>query len=191
MSIWTYKYESSDKPWIEAVIRNRASKCVFCETPMIYALAEQFETSEYPRHHTERVVRYCALCGWWALRQDSHGTDNAGAYAFTNTHGAIGSLMELDLQDRSVAIDDARAYLAVRFEKRADLHPKTCEEVVASVYRDLGYLDVRVTGCSNDGGIDIIMEGPNDSLVGVQVKRYRNKIGVEQIRAFTGALAGC
>jgi hypothetical protein len=32
------------------------------------------------------------------------------------------------------------------------------------------------------------MEGPGDTLIGVQVKRYRGKILAEEIREFTGAL---
>lgn len=133
-------------------------------------------------------MRCCPICGWWVLRKDVHGTDAAGAYAFTNTYGAIGSLLELDLSDSLAPISDVRAYLAARFEARGNLSPSLCEEVVASVYRNLGYLNVRVTGQSHDGGVDVVMEGPQDTLVGVQVKQSKNKIGAELIRAFTGAL---
>jgi restriction system protein len=122
------------------------------------------------------------------VREDAHGRDNAGAYAFTNVSGAIGTLKELELLDSSHTVDEIRQYLTVRYERRKEVNPAFFEQVVASVYRDIGYKNVRVTGRSNDGGIDIVMEGPNDSLVGVQVKRYKDKIEAEQIRAFTGAL---
>lgn len=59
--------------------------------------------------------------------------------------------------------------------------------MVGSVFKSLGY-HVVVTGRSNDGGIDAVLEGASGIRIGVQVKRYRNKIEAEQIRAFTGAL---
>jgi restriction system protein len=61
------------------------------------------------------------------------------------------------------------------------------EEIVASVFRDLGY-DARVTAYSGDDGVDVVLDGPSGVLIGVQVKRYRDSIKVEQIRALTGAL---
>lgn len=133
-------------------------------------------------------MRACRACGWWKLRQDVHGEDAAGAYSFTNTYGAVGSLLELDLRDQSTPIAEIEAYLVARFEARGALHPSLCEEVVASVYRNLGYLNVRVTGRAHDGGVDVIMESPEGTLVGVQVKQTARKIGAEPIRAFTGAL---
>ena len=46
---------------------------------------------------------------------------------------------------------------------------------------------VIVTGYTHDGGIDIILENGTEQI-GVQVKRTKNKIEVEQIRSFIGAL---
>jgi len=57
---------------------------------------------------------------------------------------------------------------------------------VADVFRRLGFI-ARITAYSSDGGIDVILDGPSDSVIGVQVKRYKNAINVEQIRELTGA----
>lgn len=43
------------------------------------------------------------------------------------------------------------------------------------------------TAYSNDGGIDVVLEHEGKKH-GVQVKRYKNKISVGEIRAFAGAL---
>ena len=67
------------------------------------------------------------------------------------------------------------------------INPRTFEKVVASIFKDHGYL-ARVTAYSGDGGIDVILEGKDGDLIGVQVKRYKNKISVAQIRELTGAL---
>jgi restriction system protein len=155
---------------------------------MVEVQGKPLDNPDFPRDFTERKILCCPVCGWWLLRKDVHGKDNAGAYAFTNTYGAIGSLKELAVSNSLAPINEVRAYLAARYEKRGEVNPSVFEEVVASIYRNLGYSKVRVTGQTNDGGIDIVMEGAGDTLIGVQVKRYRNKIQAEQIRAFTGAL---
>ena len=58
---------------------------------------------------------------------------------------------------------------------------------MASVYKDLGYY-TEVTAYSGDGGIDVILESPEGQSIGIQVKRTKNVISVEQIRALLGAL---
>ena len=41
------------------------------------------DTRHLPEHfRTERYVHYCPVCGWWMVREDAHGRDAAGAYAF-------------------------------------------------------------------------------------------------------------
>jgi restriction system protein len=123
------------------------------------------------------------------MRYDTHhGTDAAGAYAFSLVNAAIGSLYEFHQLDSTLPLGAIRSYLAARYESRKSLSPRTLEEVVASVYRDLGYADVIVTGQTNDGGIDVVMTDSGGKIVAVQVKRYESKIEAEQIRAFTGAL---
>lgn len=47
--------------------------------------------------------------------------------------------------------------------------------------------DVTVTCYSKDGGIDAILT-KDGATAGVQVKRYRDTIGVQKLREFTGAL---
>lgn len=78
-------------------------------------------------------------------------------------------------------------YLAARYDDRLKVHPRKFEEVVAAVFRGLGY-QTRVTSYSCDGGIDVFMDGPDNVFIGVQVKRSRNSISVGQIRELTGAL---
>ena len=77
--------------------------------------------------------------------------------------------------------------MTAKYDSRFSINPRLFEEVVASVFKSIGY-NVNVTGFSNDGGIDVVLEKTKDDRIGVQVKRYKNKIKVEQIRAFAGAL---
>ena len=56
-----------------------------------------------------------------------------------------------------------------------------------SVFKDYSY-EVQLTNYSKDGGIDILLHDTRDRVIGVQVKRHRRRIQVEQIRSFLGAL---
>jgi restriction system protein len=101
--------------------------------------------------------------------------------------GSAGALRLLTSPNLDLPLDELRKYLAAQYESRFAVHPRLFEETVASVFRDLGYR-TRVTGYSHDDGIDVVMDGPGDQIIGVQVKRWKNSVTVEQIRAFAGAL---
>jgi restriction system protein len=132
------------------------------------------------------IVRLCRMCGWWTKQKfviSYLGDWDTSTYS----SGAIGSLYNLDVSDQSIPIEEIRSYLAVKYDERFNIDPWRFEEVVASVYKDLGYY-ARVTARSGDGGIDVVLDGSNSKVIGVQVKRYKDKIKVEQIRSFVGAL---
>ena len=92
----------------------------------------------------------------------------------------------MDLADIKVPIEEVRAYLLAKYDARFTLHPRLFEETVASVFRTLGYA-ADVTAYSHDGGIDVILRKSRE-VIGVQVKRYKNRIKVEQINSLAGAL---
>ncbi len=93
----------------------------------------------------------------------------------------------MDLSDISVPVLVVRDYIISKYEARFRIHPKLFEDTVASVFKDHGF-SVIVTGHSHDGGIDVILTGKDNQEIGVQVKRYKNAIQVEQIRSLAGAL---
>lgn len=133
-----------------------------------------------------KIVHMCKLCGWWvAVDKAVLHTMGSQFWAVELVSPAV--LKELDLGDVRVPMDEVRRYLIRRFENRASLHPRLFEETVASVFRDHGYR-AAVTAYSKDGGIDVVLDGPNGERIGVQVKRRSRSIEVEQIRAFLGAL---
>lgn len=130
-----------------------------------------------------RVVSCCGRCGWWTFYLYPYETMGGWHEIFGN----FGVLKEFDLTDLSTPLGDIRSYLVASYESRYEVNPRTFEHVVGGVLSDFGF-DVRVTAYSGDGGIDIVLTGKDGSSIGVQVKRYRKKIRVEQIRAFMGAL---
>ena len=104
-----------------------------------------------------------------------------------NTFGGVAALRLLDLRDINAPLAEVRAYLAARYEQRFTMNATLFEKTVASVFRGLGF-EARAVGRSGDDGIDVVLDGPDGSTIGVQVKRYTGRIGVHQIRELTGAL---
>jgi restriction system protein len=181
--MWIYNETVKDQEAVQAAID--VSVCIFCQTKL---RTIDDGVPIYPSSTTKTTftVDFCPMCGWWKKRRDEFT-----AFHFFNlsdsVYGAIGSLRELDITDQSLPIEEIRSYLAIKYDERFNIDPWKLEDVVASVYKHLGY-HTRVTARSGDGGIDVVLDGPNHVVIGVQVKRYRAKIKVEQIRAFVGAL---
>lgn len=130
-------------------------------------------------------LRVCKACGWWCAYRQTSAIGRGGEYF--SLFGACAQLKVFDPVDIRMPLDDVRQFLVGRYDNRLSLHPRVFEEVVASVFQSTGFC-ARVTSYQADGGIDVILDGPNDETIGVQVKRYRSTIHVEQIRALAGAL---
>jgi restriction system protein len=106
----------------------------------------------------------------------------------SSLEAAWGVLKPLSQVDARAPAEELARYLLVRYADRYDITPRRFEEVVSAVFAGCGYR-TRLTAHSRDGGIDIaVFEGTSNDLIGVQVKRHRRKIGVQQIREFGGAL---
>lgn len=178
MSIWLYKH-SHPNP-IEPEVDRRT--CLFCQTELDL-FEERFEFDEY-----RGALRACSTCGWWCKHTRRAATirDEDGR-RYYSMDGACAQLRTLSLSDISTPAEQVRQYLLAKYDARFDVHPKTFEDVVAGVFRDLGY-DAEATAYQGDGGIDVILRTPGNETVGVQAKRYKNAIQVEQIRALAGAL---
>lgn len=128
----------------------------------------------------------CQLCGWWIVsRRDDN---NRGSEGEVKLFRAWGSLRKLDLSDISIPVRELQTYLLANYEDRFKVNPEKYEHFVAGVFSEFNY-KVRVTSFSGDDGIDIfILDGDENDVVGIQVKRYKNKIEAEQIRSFATAL---
>jgi restriction system protein len=138
----------------------------------------------------QTFVRACATCGWWTIWQQTRGIllDPDTLSQPFNLDGAAAELKALDEVGISAGLRDVRSWLLARYERRFELHPRMMELTVASVFRDYYGYEAAATAYSADGGIDVILRHSNGTTTGVQVKRTRAPIEVEQIRALAGAL---
>jgi len=77
-------------------------------------------------------------------------------------------------------------------EKLYEIKPSEFEELVRELMHYLGYPNVKVTGKSHDGGIDVLStrNTPNGiERVAAQCKRYRGNVSVHVARDFFGAVS--
>jgi len=195
MSIWEYQGHVKDKDLVEEGLY--LADCLFCKTKLVelpnLVVIDNDDVDDIASY-TSKLKRgialgkrtdasMCPTCGWWKISREVGDLIDE----FVEYYGAVATLHDLDLIDLSTPIEEVKQYLVAKYESRYDMHPRLFEETVASVFRGLGYR-AKVTAYSGDGGIDIILEGQDSNEIGVQVKRYRNSISVEQIRSLVGAL---
>lgn len=150
------------------------------------------DVTELDSNNSWVSVYACSACGWWKMDGQIEACfgpeDPLTPNKFSQREVlATAALANLDITDDTVPIDDVRRYLIARAKSGKVLHPKLLEETVASVFRSIGF-QARVTAYSGDEGIDVILDGPEGKTIGVQVKRYQDKIKADHIRSFVGAL---
>lgn len=196
MSIWLYHDNVADEEAVRSAVSRE--RCAFCNE-LLRVLKHSSETNQvHDGEHNEIAlhVRTCDTCGWWwATRASYRLMTNVGKYSVIDPSehidnsiwAATAVLKKLDPVDISAPISEVRDYLTGKFESRFQFHPRLFEQTVASVFGDLGYR-ATATAYSGDDGIDVLLVGRDDQTIGVQVKRYKDRIGVGQIREFAGSL---
>ncbi len=160
--------------------------CIYCQTPLLRLPAERFKAG-IKRLFVQLSI--CPRCGWWTVYRVHQNEYERTAGLAEGYSGSIGCLKELDLKDVAAPLNDVRQYLLAKKDSAFEAHPKLFEDVVCSMFKDLGW-NARVTAYSGDDGIDVILDGPDGSTIGIQVKRYKKdrRIEAEQIRSLAGAL---
>jgi restriction system protein len=129
--------------------------------------------------------RFCRMCGWWCIVQDVHY--QVPGRTFIAFNWAAGCLRDHLTSKIGLPLYELRQILCANYEQRFLLAPRQLEDIVASVFKSLGCA-VQVSKQSHDGGIDVFGLDEQGVPFGIQVKRYRNKVRIEEIRSFLGAL---
>lgn len=165
--------------------RFESEQCIFCKSPInLIGSTTQERPSLNVKGWNEighTKVHACPSCGWWRYTERY-----PGRWDTPDVYGACGGLRELAPEDISLPAEEVRRYLLACYKQRTNIPPKLFEETVGSVFASLGY-ETTVTAYSGDNGIDVFLRKEGKDI-GVQIKRTKNAIEVEQIRALVGAL---
>jgi restriction endonuclease len=124
----------------------------------------------------------CPRCGWWAS-----GVTNFNGEKFERIIEAI--LRDFDINDRELAINELASHVSRRFEDVYSLSPRRFEELVASIYSNLGW-KVELTKQTRDGGADLVcLKRGSDETCIVECKRYSRtrKVGIGSVDRLIGA----
>jgi restriction endonuclease len=128
----------------------------------------------------------CQGCGWWRLSRIVRNRFAPRIRGIAGIYRSAAILRRFSERDFREPIRDVRAFLMARWARRNNLDPLVVQDVVASVFRDLGWM-ILATAHRNDGGVDVVAERGGEQAA-IQVKRSKNAIGVDQVREFVGAL---
>lgn len=180
MPIWDHAGASTEP--LESELE--AKSCPHCRGELAELPKLVVEYADRPERCMNELEA-CLTCGWWRLYRLVH-------HRFSLTQGVAGMygttaiLRRFAAEDLSEPLGDVRAFLLAKWERRQEVNPHVFQDVVASVFRDRGWVVV-ATAHQNDGGIDIVLEREGQQC-GVQVKRTKNAIQASQLREFVGAL---
>lgn len=184
MSIWVYQNKSDETK--DSIVKSQL--CIFCNSNMQEIYEKKLKKkNDWNFEHVKRI-KICPVCGWWTvIKHYGENGQFCGDPTLFRDYGAVAVLKKLDLTNISTPIEEVSQYLIAKYDDRFTMHPRLFEETVAAVFRNMGYY-AQTTAYQNDGGIDVVLEGKDSKIVGVQVKRHKNSIKVSQIREFAGAL---
>lgn len=122
----------------------------------------------------------CYFCGWyWRRMQESWCS------LYDEEQDTYAALTELAVDDASITFPEMAAELNARPALALKMSPRRFEEFVADAYRDIGF-DVVLTPPTRDDGIDLYLLSNGRRHAIVEVKRHRNKLGVELVRQVRG-----
>ena len=100
---------------------------------------------------------------------------------------------EPDLDEKTDEIEDF-GWQDKLIQTMKKIHPDQFERLCQRLLRELGFVNVEVTGRTNDGGIDgkgiIKLGGVLSYHVVFQAKRYAGSVSTSVIRDFRGAMSG-
>ena len=193
MPIWEHQLGQGQRSELELSVK--LASCPFCRTPLtpLPRDVRVHDSDPYYRFEYCTSVSLCSICGWWKAIEDyesapvysNHEPSFPRELTLARSAG-VAVLREFDLTDLSLPLHEVRQFLLARFSRRFTMHPRLFEMTVASIFKSAGY-DVVLTAYTNDGGIDAILQDA-EGTVGVQVKRWKDSVDVDQIRALAGAL---
>lgn len=138
------------------------------------------------------ILHICNTCSWWHSTQE--GLQNGDGQKTFSPFVYYPVIDELDISTDSIALEDLKSNLLMRWDDRKLISSGKAESLVPSILKEHLSCDVfTATANTNaaDGGIDLHVCSKNGSVISaVQVKRRIKKDSepVSEVRDFVGAM---
>ena len=97
----------------------------------------------------------CPLCGFWYVDETAL-EHHLAQFTYFLSLGIVKNLQMPSVNDPRIGISEVARYLGRHISDVYNLSPRRFEELIAQVYKDLGY-SVQLTQQSCDGGYDILL----------------------------------
>lgn len=140
----------------------------------------------------ETLLHICNKCSWWHSTQE--GLQNGNGQKLFSPYVYYPVIDKLDISTDSIALEDLKSNLLVRWDDRKLISAGKAESLVQSILKEHLSCDVYTATAnanSPDGGIDLHVCSKNGSIISaVQVKRRikRDSEPVSEVRDFVGAM---
>lgn len=181
--LFTWQWERSAGGWGSLVKHHcGAPVCVFtCEQSMFPHFLEEDSWADL----YQLSFRICPICGWRAAKEDAfirkRPPDHLGGESIYRI------IKRFTLNDPQLGLAELGIHLRRRFSDVYSITSRRFEQLVADVYKQLGY-EVILTPQTRDGGRDLILLGHQDERIIVECKRYsaERKVGVGVVNSILG-----
>ena len=176
---WTQEWYQNRGAWEHSLV------CIYCSAPL-----DKADSDVYPpgQENNMDIAYYreasCKLCGWarrrWVSRHNAAMSINSGRWA------TFRELKSFDISDQNIALDELATHLKRKFTDIHTITPRRFEELVAEIFRSLGW-QTRLTKQSADGGVDIyLFEHATGQQAIVECKRYKGTVGIGVVDRLLG-----
>ena len=162
----------------------------FSEIDYRYAWARTNLKNAGAIRKSDRAVWSLTEYGWNVTEADLQQWLKSGREKVNS----VDSNSAIEPDDDEVSTEtDRPTWESVLLQRLLELSPKGFERLAQRILREAGFINVMVTGRSNDGGIDGVgLYRPSliSFPVYFQCKRYKGSVGASVVRDFRGAMAG-
>ena len=167
---------------LQADSRAAWSSCPYCGVLLVKAIDDKL-TAQNGSYSTWLVLE-CRECGWWLY--DYYVDDVIYTFARQQNYAI---LRRLDVSSIEVPLTALRTHVEKHFDSIRDIHPRKFEDLCQSVFQDYLDCEVRQTGYSRDGGVDLYAVN-GTSQYAIQLKRRSTACSesIAPVRDFLGAV---
>lgn len=163
----------------------------FSEIDYRYAWARTNLKNAGAIRKSDRAVWSLTEYGWNVTEADLQQWLKSGREKVNSVDSSSG--IEPDDDEELSSEPDRSTWESILLQRLLEISPKGFERLAQRILREAGFINVIVTGRSNDGGIDGVgLYRPSliSFPVYFQCKRYRGSVGASVVRDFRGAMAG-